>query len=314
MNKVAYAINEKTITCVVGGNIHTIQRDHPEAHQIIVAIKENWSPERLVQLFDKIKAMSVYMDGKVEVRGNSVFYNGKEVHNVVTDRITRFMSQGLPHAPLVKFLERIQANPSMRSVEQLYSFLEHKNLPITPDGTFLAYKAITNDWKDKHTRSIPNTIGSKPQMARNKVDDDPNAACSFGYHVGSLEYVTGFASGYGTPGGDRIVIVEVDPADVVSVPHDCSCQKVRTCAYKVVAEYTGALPEVLVRDSSLPYDDDEEDEEDDEEYDFDPCAGAEDDDCDDEEEDDDPEYKSGFKAGVEYAAETLSDLAEDMDD
>lgn len=36
-------------------------------------------------------------------------------------------------------------------------------------------------------------------------------------HVGSLEYVRGFASGYGSEGGDRIVIVEFDPADAVSV-------------------------------------------------------------------------------------------------
>jgi hypothetical protein len=30
------------------------------------------------------------------------------------------------------------------------------------------------------------------------------------------------------------MIVEIDPADVVSVPVDCSCQKLRTTTYKVV--------------------------------------------------------------------------------
>ena len=29
--------------------------------------------------------------------------------------------------------------------------------------------------------------------------------------------------------------VEIDPADVVSVPKDCDCQKLRTSKYKVVA-------------------------------------------------------------------------------
>ena len=29
--------------------------------------------------------------------------------------------------------------------------------------------------------------------------------------------------------------VEIDPRDVVSVPKDCDCQKLRTCKYKVVA-------------------------------------------------------------------------------
>jgi hypothetical protein len=31
--------------------------------------------------------------------------------------------------------------------------------------------------------------------------------------------------------------VEINPADVVSVPDDCSCQKLRACSYKVVGEY-----------------------------------------------------------------------------
>ena len=30
------------------------------------------------------------------------------------------------------------------------------------------------------------------------------------------------------------MIVEIDPSDVVSVPHDCDCQKLRTAQYKVV--------------------------------------------------------------------------------
>ena len=31
------------------------------------------------------------------------------------------------------------------------------------------------------------------------------------------------------------MIVKIDPADVVSVPNDCECQKLRTCKYVVVS-------------------------------------------------------------------------------
>ena len=31
------------------------------------------------------------------------------------------------------------------------------------------------------------------------------------------------------------MLVEIDPSDVVSVPLDCDCQKLRTAKYKVVA-------------------------------------------------------------------------------
>ena len=33
------------------------------------------------------------------------------------------------------------------------------------------------------------------------------------------------------------MVVEIDPSDVVSVPLDCDCQKLRTSKYKVVAHY-----------------------------------------------------------------------------
>ena len=75
-------------------------------------------------------------------------------------------------------------------------------------------------------------------------------------HVGSLEYATTFGS------SDRIVvIVEVDPADIVSVPSDCEFQKLRTCRYKVVGKYEGPLPTAYVEDTNAPYVEDEEDEE-----------------------------------------------------
>ena len=45
--------------------------------------------------------------------------------------------------------------------------------------------------------------------------------------------------------GDRVVIVKVNPKDVVSVPTDCECQKVRTCEYQVIADYEGPLQSIV---------------------------------------------------------------------
>ena len=42
-----------------------------------------------------------------------------------------------------------------------------------------------------------------------------------------------------------MVIVKVNPKDVVSVPTDCECQKVRTCEYQVIADYEGPLESLL---------------------------------------------------------------------
>jgi hypothetical protein len=56
-----------------------------------------------------------------------------------------------------------------------------------------------------------------------------------------LEYAKSFGGV-----GSRLLIVEINPADVVSVPLDSSCQKLRTAKYKVVSEFVRPLNEPLV--------------------------------------------------------------------
>jgi hypothetical protein len=147
------------------------------------------------------------------------------------------MKEGLPFEPLVAFLDKLMKNPSRRAVNELYSFLEHKAMPITPNGNFLAYKSISLDWKDHYTGTFDNSVGNTLEMARNSVCDDAEVGCSSGFHAGSLQYASTFG------GSSKLVIVEIDPSDVVSIPKDSNCQKLRTCKYKVIAEYTQKLPD-----------------------------------------------------------------------
>jgi hypothetical protein len=135
-------------------------------------------------------------------------------------------------------------NPSMQSQKELYDFLEHEHLPITEDGHFLAYKAVRGDFKDKYKGVFDNSVGNIVKMQRAKVDDNRSRGCSDGLHAGALNYVAGYGS---VEHGDRIVIVKINPRDVVSVPSDCNCEKLRTCQYEVVGEYQGELLKPLYK-------------------------------------------------------------------
>jgi predicted RNA-binding Zn-ribbon protein involved in translation (DUF1610 family) len=102
-------------------------------------------------------------------------------------------------------------------------------MPITCEGTFLACKGVREDYKDCHTGTIDNRPGAViPPMDRSEVDDNPNNHCSNGYHCGAWDYAKSF--------GARVVLVEVDPADVVSVPSDYNAQKCRVTWYKVLSD------------------------------------------------------------------------------
>ena len=237
MKTPAFILTENSLTVSVEGKTYTINSGHPSWRQAIESLKRK-DYDSLKDLVSVKKAFSAFTGDKVKVIDNQVFFNGEPIHNYLSDKILSFMEKGLPHESLIKFLERLMANPSRRAVNELYAFLSHKNLPVTDAGTFLAYKSVRSDYTDHYSGNFNNSIGNTLEMTRNNVCDDHNQGCSVGFHAGSLEYASSFGGGESV-----LLIVEIDPADVVSVPSDCNCQKLRTCKYTVVAKYDGPLPE-----------------------------------------------------------------------
>ncbi len=231
------------LTVVLKSKSYQVLPDHTNYKMIVEALPTATEDE-LLELVDIEKAVATFSDGQVTIVNSKVMFEGEEVHGSISKRILEFMSKGLPFQPLVKFLDNLMQNPSMQSQQELYDFLEHENLPITEDGCFLAYKAVNSDFKDKYRGTFDNQVGQVCEMRRAKVDDNRGRGCSAGLHAGALNYVAEYGS---VDDGDNIVIVKINPEDVVSVPSDCNCEKLRTCKYEVVGLYQGELPKPLYK-------------------------------------------------------------------
>ena len=231
------------LTVILKNKAHQVIPDHTN-YKLILAALPTATEDELLELVDIEKAVATFSDGQVSIVNGKVMFEGEEVHGSISKRIIEFMSKGLPFQPLVKFLENLMENPSMQSQQELYDFLEHENLPITEDGCFLAYKAVNSDFKDKWKGTFDNKVGQVCEMRRAKVDDNRGRGCSAGLHAGALNYVANYGS---VDAGDNIVIVKINPEDVVSVPSDCNCEKLRTCKYEVVGLYQGELPKPLYK-------------------------------------------------------------------
>jgi hypothetical protein len=231
------------LTVILKNKAHQVIPDHTN-YKLILEALPTATEDELLELVDIEKAVASFSDGQVSIVNGKVMFEGEEVHGSISKRIIEFMSKGLPFEPLVKFLENLMENPSMQSQQELYDFLEHENLPITEDGCFLAYKAVSKDFKDKWKGTFDNKVGQVCEMRRAKVDDNRKAGCSAGLHAGALNYVANYGS---VDAGDNIVIVKINPEDVVSVPSDCNCEKLRTCKYEVVGLYQGELPKPLYK-------------------------------------------------------------------
>lgn len=275
------------LTLVLNNRAYQVLPDHINYKMILEALPTATADE-LLDIVDVQKAVATFSDGVVEIKDGQVTYEGEAVHGSISKRILEFMSKGLPFQPLVNFLNNLMENPSMQSQKELYDFLEHEHLPITEDGYFLAYKAVRSDFKDKYRGTFDNRVGQVVSMQRAKVDDDRARGCSDGLHAGALNYVAGYGS---LESGDKIVIVKINPRDVVSVPSDCNCEKLRTCQYEVVGEYQGELLKPLY---SANFSDEEyADYEDDEDYDMDNEYWDQFDDNEEDDDEDDYDYNYG---------------------
>ena len=231
------------LTVILKNKAHQVIPDHTN-YKLILEALPTATEDELLELVDIEKAVASFSDGQVSIINGKVMFEGEEVHGSISKRIIEFMSKGLPFEPLVKFLENLMENPSMQSQQELYDFLEHENLPITEDGCFLAYKAVNSNFKDKYKGTFDNKVGQVCEMRRAKVDDNRGRGCSAGLHAGALNYVAEYGN---VDAGDNIVIVKINPEDVVSVPSDCNCEKLRTCKYEVVGLYQGELPKPLYK-------------------------------------------------------------------
>jgi hypothetical protein len=232
---IPYLLQGKNIILVVGGKSHTISKDtHINYGKIVDALKaKDW--DALVELVEPAKAIVNFGKGYVKIENGVVYWKGSPFNNALSSRMIEMYQDGFPIDPMVRFMENLMANPSKRSVDQVYGFLEKNNLPITEDGHFLAFKKVqAGTYKDIHSGTIDNSIGQVVEMDRNLVDDNPDSHCSTGLHFCSISYLSSFGGNY-----DPIMILKINPADVVSIPTDYNGAKGRCMKYEVIAEVDG---------------------------------------------------------------------------
>lgn len=230
LTQYTYITKADSITVYVKGGAYTASSTHPNYGEILNAIKEGEPEEVMLDLLDTKKAITTYIGKEIMIENGVLLYRGKELRNSLTVKILRMMDEGFDIEPMLNFLVNLRANPSNSAQEELMLFMEANDMPLTPEGYFLSYKSVREDFKDFHSGKFDNSIGAVCEMERTDVDDRRNVTCSHGLHIGAKEYAGTFG------GSGHLMIVKVNPKDVVSIPYDYNNMKGRVCRYEVIGE------------------------------------------------------------------------------
>lgn len=230
---IPHILSDSSLTLVIGFTPIAVPKSHPNWEAILTALKDGSDEQTVRELTDIPAAIVRFTSGMIEVVDRQLLHNGQPVDTGLSRRIVDFISAGdeTLAEPLCRFLERLLLNPSRRSVQGLYEWLAASNLPIMPDGRFIAWKIVRDDYMDAYSGTFSNVVGAKPMMARNAVDEDPDRTCSYGLHFCSTSYLPSYG-----PSDKRVMVVAVDPADVVAFPRDEGTAKGRASTYEVLAE------------------------------------------------------------------------------
>lgn len=271
---IPYIINSKGLTFYVNGVPVLINSDDCRYGDILKLINKPTKENE-----DKLRAIlnetqkSFMVAKTIETLGNYdnfTFFkeNGQTQLKYKNYLIEGYLSQKLielfvggctDFSHFGKFVEKLYSNPSETSRKELYYFLEYQSLPITQDGNFIAYKSVLKNGYSSNgntnTRVIQgkvntagqilNEVGAVIEVEREDVNNDRDVGCATGLHVGSFSYASNFS--------EKLLAVEVNPKDVVSVPHDCNNQKCRVCKYKVLnyIEQSINSPDVVVESTEI---------------------------------------------------------------
>ena len=251
--------NDNHWTVILGGQPFMFDHTHHNYSALVECVHAGDSDE-FVRLLNVGNEVENWSEGDFEFRDGFLYFEDEQIASQPTNRVIEMIQQGFPHKPMLNYLTNLYDNVSERAVQESYTWSSHKGLPITDDGMMVGYKGVminqsgtfngkngeikNGDLVDRYTgKTFRNNVGDKCSMKRRQVCDDHTQGCSSGLHVGTYEYACDWATSSGV-----VLLVKFNPKDIVSVPSDCNCQKMRVSEYEVIAIAREQLEEAVYFD------------------------------------------------------------------
>ena len=230
--------------------------------------KNEMTLEEFLQEYDKIKNLEKQLNNifNTNITINEITGDtddsliGNILKNPTLQNVFRINDENMKE-PFNIFIKKLDNNVDLFIRQQLLKFIEYLNrsnkskLTLSKDGNLLLYKAVNKVnnkiFKPFHkgiggyvngefSKELHQKIGDIVTMKRNDVESNPEKPCSQGLHCGTWEYAKYFGNEYSV-----ILLCEVNPEDVVSVPYDCDSQKIRCSKYKIIKQVDEPIKDLV---------------------------------------------------------------------
>lgn len=230
--------------------------------------KNEMTLEEFLQEYDNVKSLEKQLSNIFntnitinEMTGDTDnLLIGNILKNPTLQNVFRIDDENMKEA-FNMFIKKLNSNVDVFIRQQLLKFIEYLNrsnkskLTLSKNGNLLLYKAVKkvndNVFRPFHkgiggyvngefSKQLYQKIGDVVTMKRKDVEANPSSPCSQGLHCGTWEYAKYFGE-YDSP----VLLCEVNPEDVVSVPYDCDSQKIRCSKYKIIKQVTEPIKDFI---------------------------------------------------------------------
>ena len=234
MTKLGYSavMVDDSITVTIKGKSHVVDASAPNFAGLWAAIGQRAS----LAVIEKLMSVRQYVETVTSEifdfhPDGSIYYNGKPAPEYASRVLADALSKSQDIRPLCRFFKKVFDNPQDGMVSEIFDYFQNQGCKITPDGDILAIKIVRNDYLDHHSGTVSYALDRTVSMERAHCDTNRGRDCSSGLHFCGPGYVHGFG------GHDsRVMFVQINPADVTSIPNYAGFSKARCCSMRVVGE------------------------------------------------------------------------------
>lgn len=234
---IPYRISPKTISVTLNKKPYNFDRTHANAEEIIAILKSP-VPDlvKLEHLLDHKVYIAALTAGQVDIGEAGLRVSGVELNNYVSQRIMEHFKTGVDVSPMLAFVDRVVTHPLPDIAEDIYKWCEVGDMPFTAEGKVIAFKKVRMDYCSYHASPdgshLLHPIGGRVDMPKEQVNKNRNTTCSTGLHFCSFSYLNKY-QGANT---GRILIVAIDPHDIMAIPTDYNQTKGRASGYEIIGE------------------------------------------------------------------------------